>query len=70
MNETEQETIWGLREKGYAVVVFSPDELPNGIDDAAPLEDSLVEAANHWIDATCEQSGIDPEEFFSRTRGA
>ncbi|TQE99194.1 MAG: hypothetical protein FKY71_09950 [Spiribacter salinus] len=46
----ERDAITSLRQRGFAVVVFTPTEIP-GSDprDRAALEDSLVAAANEHI---------------------
>ncbi len=49
MNENERNAIKSLREKGYAVCVFSPEELRGAnVDD---VEDGLVTAGWDVIDA-------------------
>lgn len=46
---------WELRERGWAIAMFSPDEIPGGKDEAALLEDSLVAAGREYIDALEEE---------------
>lgn len=46
----QKDAIQALRAQGYAVVIFSPDEL--GSHDPRDVEDDLTSHANtHWIDS-------------------
>lgn len=50
-----------LREKGYAVVVFSPSELEGVEDYISSLEDGLVSDGNDRIDLYRELAGVREE---------
>ena len=43
-----QPTIWAMRDAGYLVIVWSPDEL--GDVDASHVEDMLIERGNDMIE--------------------
>lgn len=40
-------TLRALRQSGYAVVVFTPEEV--GVADASALEDIMVEGGNNFL---------------------
>lgn len=46
--DIHQYTVQQLRDEGYAVVIFNPEEL--GEADPGDLEDLLVERGNNFID--------------------
>lgn len=58
--EFVQHYVRPLRELGYAVIVFNPEEL--GKLDPRNLEDFLVEHGNEWIAANTTNKSEEPEE--------
>lgn len=53
MTREEFSMVWGLRKRGYAVVVFSPGEL--GAADPGLLEDAMVIRGFDFIDNANKQ---------------
>ena len=50
MTPEQKATIEQLRSEGYAVVIFTPDEIKDA--NASHLEDILVERGNTFLDST------------------
>jgi hypothetical protein len=55
VTDEQQRIIDTLRSQGYAIALFTPDEL--GVADAADMEDMMVEAGNSYIVHCAEETG-------------
>jgi len=48
MTPAQQQAIYSLRDEGYLVIIWTPEELGN-IDDTSYLEDRIIELGNDLI---------------------
>lgn len=53
MTEIQQAVINELRDAGYCVVIWTPEEL--GETDTDRLEDIVIERGNNFIEYCCEE---------------
>lgn len=52
MDETQRKAIDDLRSQGYAVVIFTPEEIPESVN-VRRLEDCMVGRGADFIEETC-----------------